>query len=540
MKNALNFGTPIKLRELATADEPTPVAKGGLFYNSNYNTYRIYDNAVWDNIISQSVFNAEVADLQSQITAAPSKLEWQNSVKDIVAVLPGSPAVGDRYLLNAGAHINEIAEYTATGWIYSVPGVAFGGGTFVGVDAVAEGVYFWGWDTNQVSFSWVAKAWENPVFSDGLDLDLAGGAPGVLKVLAKDLTIVVDAFGVAVGTITDSNIVDNTISGDKLLYASVDSVKLIDNNVSGTKLLYASVDGVKLIDSSVHKVKLNSDVWTYIQDSVVLFDGTSIKKDGSNQLYVNKGDGLETTTDLHVLAKDLTIVVDAFGVAVGTITDSNIADNTISGDKLLYASVDGVKLIDNSVSGDKLLYASVDGVKLIDNSVHQVKLHSDVWTYIQDSVVLYDDVTIGKNGSKQLYVKDSAITNAKLAVELDTATKAVKIMGAEGLFVSRLRLNVDNDYAKYAEETYVHAISLTGTATVTELSSLSRAVVEYSIKLGSDYRVGTLYITPESISDEFVEDADLGITWAISSGAVSVTVAAGTGAMSCTIKKFID
>ena len=399
MKNSLNFGAPIKLRELTTSGEPTPVAKGGLFYNSDYNTYRIYDNAVWDNIISQSVFNAAVSDLQAGIIAAPSKLEWQNSVKSIEASLPGGPAVGDRYLLNAGVHINEIAEYFATvGWVYSVPGVDFGSGTFVGVDAVAEGVYFWGYDDNQVTFAWVAKAWENPVFSDGLDLDTGLGAPGVLKVKA---------------------------------------------NADGT------------------------------------------------------------------------IVVDGSGVRVGIIGNSNITNNTIS--------------------GAKLTNATVDGAKLVDNSVHQVKLNSDVWTYIQDSVVLYDDVTIGKNGSKQLYVKDCAITTARLADELDTATKAVKIKGTNGLFTSKLKLSVDGDYAKYAEEVYKEITLATGP--VSALSTLgTTAVVEYRIKSGSDYRVGTLYITPTSISDEFVEDADLGITWSILAGAVSVV---GAGTMFCTVKTFL-
>ena len=443
MKNSLNFGAPIKLRELTTSGEPTPVAKGGLFYNSDYNTYRIYDNAVWDNIISQSVFNAAVSDLQAGIIAAPSKLEWQNSVKSIVASLPGGPAVGDRYLLNDGAHINKIAEYFATGWVYSVPGVDFGSGTFVGVDAVAEGVYFWGYDVNQGNFAWVAKAWENPVFSDGLTL--GGAAPGVLKVLAAD----------------------------------------------------------KSIDVSSSGVKVNP------KDASLLTDNVGIRV----QLY--NGLGLDAAYGVKVVANvDGTIVVDGSGVGVGTIGNGNITDNTIS--------------------GAKLSESSVYGAKLVDNSVHQVKLNSDVWTYIQDSVVLYDDVTIGKNGSKQLYVKDCAITTARLADELDTATKAVKIKGTNGLFTSKLKLSVDGDYAKYAEEVYKEITLATGP--VAELSTLGRAVVEYSIKVGSDYRVGTLYITPTSISDEFVEDADLGITWSILAGAVSVV---GAGTMFCTVKTFL-
>lgn len=406
MKNALNFGTPIKLRELALADEPT-VAKGGLFYNSDYDKYRIYEDgvvppwgAVWDNIVSETVLNTEIANLQSQI----GSLEWQDSVISIEAT-PLTPTLGNRYLIGTdvggtvggtatgdwAGKVGQIAEGTGTGWVYTTATT----GTFVSVDDINLGVYFFGGST------WTFKEWENPAWSDGLQKSGAGA--GVLKVLAKNGTILVDSSGVEVGIIGDGNITNNTISGAKL------------------------------------------------------------------------------------------------------------TDNTVY------------------------------GIKLVDNSVSYTKLNSDVWTYIQNTLVLYDDVTIGRNGSNLLYVKDNAITTEKLAVELDTATKAVKIKGTEGLFVSKLKLNVDGDYAKYAEETYVHAISLTGTATtVTELSALGQAVVEYSIKLGSDYRVGTLYITPTSISDEYVEDADLGITWSILTGTVSVTVAVGTGAMSCTIKKFLS
>lgn len=390
MKNALNFGTPIKLRELALADEPT-VAKGGLFYNSDYDKYRIYEGetgAVWDNIVSETVLNTEIANLQSQI----GSLEWQDSVISIEAT-PLAPTLGNRYLIGTdvggtvggtatgdwAGKVGQIAEGTGTGWVYTTATT----GTFVSVDDINLGVYFFGGST------WTFKEWENPAWSDGLQKSGAGA--GVLKVLAKNGTILVDSSGVEVGIIGDGNITNNTISG----------------------------------------------------------------------------------------------------------------------------------------------------AKLIDNSVSYTKLNSDVWTYIQNSVILYDDLTIGKNGSQQLYVKDCAITTAKLADELDTATKAVKIKGANGLFTSKLKLNVDGDYAKYAEEVYKE-ISLS-TGSIAALSSLGRAVVEYSIKLvsGSNYRVGTLYITPESISDEFVEDADLGITWSIATGTVSVTVAAGTGSMFCTIKTFL-
>ena len=431
MKNSLNFGSPIKLRELA-ADPADQGEHGGMYYNSNDVRFKIYENSFWDNIVSQTVLDAAISVVEGEILSAPSKLEWQNSVISILDTPAVGPATGDRYLIGTSptgvwsSHANDIAEWSGSAWVYTVANTDFNVGTFVSVDTIAEGIYYWG------GSSWTSKVWENPGYGAALDLDLTGGAPGVLN---------------------------------------------------------------------------------------VLYDNSTIKVNLSNQL------------------------------TVGIIGDSNITDNTISGAKLVVDSVDGTKLIDNSVNGVKLVYASVDGTKLIDNSVSYTKLNSDVWTYIQDSVVKYDDVTIGKNGSSQLYVKDNSITTAKLSDVLDTTTKAVKISGTNGLFVSKLNLFDAGDYAKYVEEVYEHGITLTDntTAAVTEFgfdtASYHGEIVEYKISEGSKYRIGTLYVAGNSISDEFSENDALDVAWSAAGSPVVVSYTTATHGvdrtMNATVKKFI-
>lgn len=68
---------------------------------------------------------ADAASLSSLLTAAQAAAgqagadRWSRPVKGQAAAVPGSPAIGDRWLLTANPHINEVAEYTTTGWIYS-------------------------------------------------------------------------------------------------------------------------------------------------------------------------------------------------------------------------------------------------------------------------------------------------------------------------------------------------------------------------------------------------------------------------------------
>ena len=80
-------------------------------------------------------------------------IDWQNPVIDIQSVPPGSPAVGDRYLVGPNAspvpsgawtgQFDKIAEYTISGWAFTTPGNNFAVRVITNEDSIFfyEGTY---------------------------------------------------------------------------------------------------------------------------------------------------------------------------------------------------------------------------------------------------------------------------------------------------------------------------------------------------------------------------------------------------------------
>jgi hypothetical protein len=106
--------------------------------------------------------------VSSQISTAQMGAEFQDSVISIRNA-PGTQTNGFRYLVGTSpsgvwvGHNNEIAEWdtSLTGgadWVYTTPTV----GMFVGVDADASGLYYYG------GASWTLKEWENTTAGVGL------------------------------------------------------------------------------------------------------------------------------------------------------------------------------------------------------------------------------------------------------------------------------------------------------------------------------------------------------------------------------------
>lgn len=144
-----------------------------------------------------------------------TQAEWQESVIDRLAAPPVSPATGDRYLVVATAsgawtgEENNIAEWDGSAWQIVIPTV----GTYVSVDAEADGLYYFGGST------WTKKYYEattasNGLIKDGVDIqidpDLAGNglafASGVLSNRIDGLSIKYDALN-------DNQIYVDTVDG---------------------------------------------------------------------------------------------------------------------------------------------------------------------------------------------------------------------------------------------------------------------------------------------------------------------------------------
>jgi hypothetical protein len=108
--------------------------------------------------------------------------EWQDSVLDRAITPPGSPSVGDRYLIDAtlgtptgawAGQENKIAQYNGSGWDFIEPST----GMFVSVDDENTALYYYG------GTSWTAKYFEATTASTGLekvgmDIRIASSAKG--------------------------------------------------------------------------------------------------------------------------------------------------------------------------------------------------------------------------------------------------------------------------------------------------------------------------------------------------------------------------
>lgn len=84
------------------------------------------------------------AALDLAVTGIAVVVSWANAVIDILNTPPGSPATGDRYLVDAAptgafsAQANRIAQWNGSSWDFAIPT----NGTFVDVISYTAGVYF--------------------------------------------------------------------------------------------------------------------------------------------------------------------------------------------------------------------------------------------------------------------------------------------------------------------------------------------------------------------------------------------------------------
>jgi hypothetical protein len=187
------------------------------------------------------------ADLQNQINALPSKLEWQDSVLSEVAFasLPASPAVGARYLVISGTNANSIAQWNGSAYVFTTPTL----GMFVTIDDQANSIKYYN------GSAWVAKVWEN--YEVGAGLNLTGN---VMKVANLG---VVEAM-LADGAVTGAKIADSAVDGvtiEKAAGAGVESLLISQDSFNDTATF--TVGGSRLAqvftvfaDSQMSKISL--------------------------------------------------------------------------------------------------------------------------------------------------------------------------------------------------------------------------------------------------------------------------------------------
>jgi hypothetical protein len=295
-------------------------------------------------------------------------LDWQNSVLSIASVDPGTPAAGDRYLVDTGAtgafagKDDNIAEFDGTAWTFIAPNPGFA----VYVEDVNKQYTFngtawvnFGSTTNHNATSGLQGGTTNEYYhlTSAQHSGLTGGSATTLHTHNSDnITegttnlFFTDARAIAAvgGALLDTDSIDLTYSGGQisadLKKQNSDSINL-SIDASGLKADLNFVD-TNTVDLAVGASGLSADVRTQNTNSVSLSsDASGLKAD----LNVVDSDSIDFTVGVSgltaVILKQNTPSVSLGIDASGLKADVNVDDASIKIDgtsNFIYvATVDG-------------------------------------------------------------------------------------------------------------------------------------------------------------------------------------------------------
>ncbi|MEQ9374845.1 MAG: tail fiber domain-containing protein [Imperialibacter sp.] len=281
---------------------------------------------------------------------------------------------------------------------------------------------------------------------------LAAGSVSTGKIL--DGTIQTGDLGDNI--ITEIKLVDNSVTTDKIRDGHVQTADIADDNVTTGKIADGNVTTAKLDNDAVDKDKINEDV-----------AGNGLLQNVSGALDINPGNGIEIVldavqVDLSGIAGEaltensgvLDVLYDGTTVGLNGSDELYVPDAGIAEDQLADDAVTTAKIDDDAVTTAKILNGNVTTAKILDDNVTATKLNDDVAGdgLVQNASgaldinagngiaialdvvsvdlsgiagealaessgkldVQYDNSTIGYNGTS-LEVKDAGITTTQLA-----------------------------------------------------------------------------------------------------------------------------
>jgi hypothetical protein len=316
-----------------------------------------------------SPVNANDAATKSYVDSKLGGLSWQEPVIAIIdeTNLPLTPNIGDRYLINNGTHVNNIAQYTTSGWIFIAPSANW---------AVFEQTNDQGWvynAENTNNFKWVqftgtgmidagtglekvgnvlnvklgAGIKEMPTDEVGIDLAPNGGleltselSDGQLKVKYDNITLGVDNNGYLYlkdNAVTTSKIADLSITASKLgnivgngLIGSNGSIIQVDTGYIANKIPQYSSNGYLGIGKANPTAML--DVNGDLKVSGSIYIGSNRVDEGIEVREKAYGDG--TTTQFTL--SDTPISDSSVKVYVNGLLFSAPEDYSISGSVITF------------------------------------------------------------------------------------------------------------------------------------------------------------------------------------------------------------
>ncbi len=233
------------------------------------------------------------------------------------------------------------------------------------------------------------------------NINITGTITGTIN-LGGALTGTVDNAQIATDSVTTNKLADDAVSTSKLFNNAVTTIKIADDAVTSDKVSDLAITTDKLSDGSVTATKVATNSIGISELNV---------SDGSNGQYLSTdGSGnLSFISDTSNLANtpvggDLTGTVSNAQIADNSVTDTKIANNAVTDNNIADGSVTHPKLATDSVEEDNIKNNAVTTNKILDGTITDAKIST------LDASKLTGSLPAGMGGGKILQVLGAANT----------------------------------------------------------------------------------------------------------------------------------
>ena len=274
--------------------------------------------------------------------------------------------------------------------------------------------------------------------------NLVQGAFGLVDSASIPATAL--SYPLSVGQIVTATLADNAVTNVKITDATITGAKLANDTITATQIAANAINSSEIADDAVTQAKIadgavitatlgNGVVNTSkIADSAVTFAKTNFN-DGDipgakltaasvtqTQIADNSiGGGELIDGQVGTGALDNGAVTGA-KIATDTITAGNIAANAIGASELADNSVDTAALTSNAVTTAKVTDLNITTGKLADNAVTAAKIADNTITATQIAADAVGSSELADNAVDTAAIASTAVTDAKIASGI-TGTK---------------------------------------------------------------------------------------------------------------------
>ncbi len=226
---------------------------------------------------------------------------------------------------------------------------------------------------------------------------------------------------IADGTITSTDINDNTIAAADIGTGAVTTDEILDNTIAAIDINTGAVTTDEILDGTIlgDDIASSTITTTHILDNTILSadiaDGTITSTDIFDGTIAGADIGTGVITSTHVLDNTLT----ANDIGAGAVTTSEILDNTITSADIATGSVTTDEILDGTIIGDDIANDEITTSHILDNTItaNDIGVGAVATSEILDNTITAND--IGPNAVGMSEMADDAVGPNEIDVSLN-------------------------------------------------------------------------------------------------------------------------